>query len=398
MQPFAGIKVIDLTHVLAGPFATYQLAVFGADVIKIEMPHDPDQTRLLGSDKELARGKMNTFFLAQGSNKRSMTVDLKTDAGRDILRRLVKDADILVENYRPGAMKALGLGYEEMCKLNPRLIYASMSAFGQDGPRSTHTGYDPNIQAASGMMAATGTPEVTPLRNGTSAVDYASGTMGAFALATALFQRERTGKGQFIDMAMLDVALVLMGTHMSGYLRNGWHPKPIGNKVEVSTNCLYDASDAPILLAASNLRQQKRLWKVLGRPDMAKNTNEERRADYEREVATLAEIMRTRTAAEWESFLQDNHVPATRIWKLSDTLADKQLETRQIVHRFDGAPGVDGAFGVPLAAFKLRHGAAEIRTPPPQFGEHNDEVLTSLGYSSDEIARLRADKVIGERP
>jgi crotonobetainyl-CoA:carnitine CoA-transferase CaiB-like acyl-CoA transferase len=398
MQPFSGIKVIDLTHVLAGPFATYQLAVFGAEVIKIEMPHDPDQTRLLGADKALAAKKMNTFFLAQGSNKRSMTVDLKSEAGREILRKLVKSADVMVENYRPGAMKALGLGYEDMAKLNPRLIYASMSAFGQDGPRSAQTGYDPNIQAASGMMAATGTPEVTPLRNGTSAVDYASGTMGAFALATALFQRERTGKGQYIDMAMLDVALVLMGTHMSGYLRNGTQPKPVGNRMEVSTNCLYDASDAPILLAASNLRQQKRLWKLLGRPDMAKNTNEERRADYEREVATLADIMKGRTAAEWETFLQDNHVPATRIWKLSETLADAQLKTRAIVKRFEGAPGIDGPFGVPVAAFKLAHGGAEIRTPPPQFGEHNDEVLAEIGYSADEIARLRADKVIGERP
>lgn len=398
MQPFEGIRIIDLTHVLAGPFATYQLAVFGADVIKIEMPHDPDQTRLLGADRELAAGRMNTFFLAQGSNKRSMTVDLKTEAGREILRRLVKDADILVENYRPGAMKALGLGYEDMAKVNPRLIYASMSAFGQEGPRAAHTGYDPNIQAASGMMAATGTPEVTPLRNGTSAVDYASGTMGAFALATALFQRERTGRGQHIDMAMLDVALVLMGTHVSGHLRNGWHPKPIGNKVEVSTNCLYDASDAPILLAASNLRQQKRLWKVLGRPDMAKDTNEERRADYEREVATLAAIMKTRTAAEWEAFLQASHVPATRIWKLSETLADAQLGTRAIVHRFEGAPGVEGGFGVPVAAFKLAHGGAEVKSPPPRFGEHNDEVLAQVGYTADEIARLRADKVIGQRP
>jgi crotonobetainyl-CoA:carnitine CoA-transferase CaiB-like acyl-CoA transferase len=398
MQPFQGIKVVDLTHVLAGPFATYQLALFGADVIKIEMPLDPDQTRLLGADKDLARSKMNTFFLAQGSNKRSMTVDLKTEAGRDILRRLVRGADIMVENYRPGAMKALGLGYEDMAAINPRLIYASMSAFGQKGPRSTQTGYDPNIQAASGLMAATGTPEVTPLRNGTSAIDYASGTMGAFALASALFQRERTGMGQYIDMAMLDVALILMGTHVSGYLRNGWHPKPVGNKVEVSTNGLYDASDAPILLAASNLRQQKRLWSVLGRPDMAKNTNEERRADYDREVATLAEIMKTRTAAEWEAFLQSRHVPATRIWTMSEALADPQIESRDLIHRFPGAPGIGGPFGVPKAAFKLAHGGAAIRTPPPRFGEHNDEVLAEIGYSAEEIARLRADKVIGERP
>jgi crotonobetainyl-CoA:carnitine CoA-transferase CaiB-like acyl-CoA transferase len=398
VRPFEGIRVIDLTHVLAGPFATYQLAVFGAEVIKIEMPHDPDQTRLLGADKELAAKKMNTFFLAQGSNKKSMTVDLKTQAGREILRRLVRDADIMVENYRPGAMKALGLGYEDMAKLNPRLIYASMSAYGQDGPRGTHTAYDPVIQAASGLMAVTGTPETAPLRMGTSAIDYASGTMGAFALSAALFQRERTGKGQYIDMAMLDTALMLMGTHVAGYFRNGWHPKPQGNHHEVSTNCLYQASDGPILLAASNLRQQKRLWKVLGRPDMAKNTNEERRADYPREVATLSEIMKTRTAAEWEDFLQANHVPAARIWNLRETLAHPQMATREVLHLFAGAPGIDGPFGVPVAAFKLAHGGARIDSPPPMFGEHNDEVLASIGYSASEIKRLRADKVIGGSP
>ncbi len=398
MRPFDGIRIIDLTHVLAGPFATYQLALLGADVIKIEMPHDPDQTRLLGSDKALAADRMGTFFLAQGSNKRSMTIDLKTEAGRDILRKLVKDADVMVENYRPGAMKALGLGYEDMRKLNPKLIYASMSAFGQDGPRGSHTGYDPNIQATSGMMAATGTAEVTPLRTGTSAIDYASGTMGAFALAAALFQRQRTGLGQYIDFSMLDTALILMGTHVSGHLRNGWNPKPIGNRMEVSTNCLFDASDEPILLAASNLRQQKRLWKVLGRPDMAKNTNDERRADYEREMSVLAEIMKTKTAAEWESFLQANHVPASRIWKLSETLADPQIATRDIVHKFDGAPGVPGPFGVPKAAFKFAHGGASIETPPPRFGEHNDSVLRDLGYSDAEIAQFHADKIIGDTP
>lgn len=398
MRPFEGVRVIDLTHVLAGPFATYQLALFGADVIKIEMPHDPDQTRLLGADRKLSRARMGTFFLSQGSNKRSMTVDLKTEAGREILRRLVRIADVLVENYRPGAMKALGLGYEDMARINPRLIYASMSAFGQDGPRGTQTAYDPNIQATSGLMAATGTPETAPIRTGTSAIDYASGTMGAFALSAALYQRERTGRGQYIDMAMLDVALVLMSTHVAGFLRNGAHPKPVGNHHEVSTNCLYQTKDGPLQLAASNLRQQKRLWKVLERPDMAKNNNEERRADYTREVETLTAIMKTRTAAEWEDFLQANHVPATRVRKMSEALADPQLGTRDIIHKFANAPGVPGPFGVPVAAFKLSHGGARIDTPPPRFGEHNDEVLREIGYSTEEISRLRADKVIGADP
>src|SRR5215472_17607674 len=208
MRPFEGIRVIDVTHVLAGPFATYQLAVLGADVIKVEHPDEPDQSRGVGSDKELNRRRMGTSFLTQASNKRSITLDLKTERGREILKKLVATADVMVENYRPGAFKALGLGYDVMSKLNPRLIYCSMTAFGQDGPRGTQTAYDHVIQSTSGIMAATGTREVNPLKVGAPVIDYATGTTGAFALAAALFQRERTGKGHYIDMAMLDVALV----------------------------------------------------------------------------------------------------------------------------------------------------------------------------------------------
>jgi crotonobetainyl-CoA:carnitine CoA-transferase CaiB-like acyl-CoA transferase len=198
-RPFEGIRIIDVTHVLAGPFAAYQLAVLGAEVIKVEHPDDPDQTRDSGTDRELNRRGMGTSYLTQNSNKRSITLDLKTEPGRDILKRLVQRADIMVENYRPGAFAALGLGYEVMSEINPRLIYCSISAFGQDGPRGNQTAYDHVIQATSGLMATTGTAEVNPIKFGSPAVDYATGTMGAFALASALFQRERTGRGQRID-------------------------------------------------------------------------------------------------------------------------------------------------------------------------------------------------------
>ena len=206
MRPFEGIRVIDVTHVLAGPFAAYQLAVLGADVIKVEHPDDPDQSRGAGTDKELNRRNMGTAFLTQASNKRSITLDLKQARDRDILKKLVATADVFVENYRPGAFDALGLGYDSLAAINPRLIYASFSAFGQEGPRGVQTAYDHVIQATSGIMAMTGTPEVNPVKFGSPAVDYATGMTGAFALSAALFQRERTGKGQRIDMAMLDVA------------------------------------------------------------------------------------------------------------------------------------------------------------------------------------------------
>jgi len=221
MRPFEGIRVIDVTHVLAGPFATYQLAVLGADVIKVEHPDDPDQSRGVGSDKALNRRKMGTSFLTQASNKRSITLDLKQEKDREILKKLVATADVFVENYRPGAFEALGLGYEALAAINPRLIYASFSAFGQAGPRGPQTAYDHVIQATSGIMAMTGTKDVHPVKLGSPVIDYATGTTGAFALAAALFQRERTGKGQRIDMAMLDVAMIMMSSHLTGYLHNG---------------------------------------------------------------------------------------------------------------------------------------------------------------------------------
>jgi len=383
MRPFEGIRVIDATHVLAGPFATYQLAVLGADVIKVEHPEEPDQSRINGTDKELNHRNMGTAFLTQASNKRSLALDLKQEKDRDILKKLVATADIFVENYRPGAFEALGLGYEKFAAINPRLIYASFSAFGQKGPRGQQTAYDHVIQATSGIMAMTGTPEVNPVKFGSPAIDYATGMTGAFALVAALFQRERTGKGQRIDMAMLDVAIVLMSSHLAGYLRNGVHPKPSGNRNPHATNSAYQAKDGLIMLGASNLRQQRRLWTLLERPDMIKKTNDEREADREREAAALTEIMRTRTADEWEEFLQAHHVPAARVRTMAETVADPHLKSRGVIYRHVGGNGVDGAFGVPLAAFTFAHDGPRIDTPPPALGQHNAEIFKELGVRRD---------------
>jgi crotonobetainyl-CoA:carnitine CoA-transferase CaiB-like acyl-CoA transferase len=386
-RPFEGIRVIDATHVLAGPFATYQLAVLGADVIKVEHPDEPDQSRGAGTDKALNRCQMGTAFLTQASNKRSITLDLKTEGDREILKKLVATADIFVENYRPGAFEALGLGYAALSALNPRLIYASFSAFGQHGPRGPQTAYDHVIQATSGIMAMTGTEEVHPVKFGAPAIDYATGTTGAFALAAALFQRERTGRGQRIDMAMLDVAMILMGSHLTGYLRNGAHPEPHGNKHPHATNSAYPTRDGLVMLGASNLRQQRRLWTVLGRPEMIKRTNDERDQDRDREAAVLSEILQARSAQEWEEFLQARHVPAARVRTMAEAVADPQLVTRGIIHRHDSAEGIDGGFGVPLAAFTFAHGGPRIDSAPPMLGQHNEEILAELGVGSGQAAR-----------
>lgn len=394
-RPFEGIRVIDVTHVLAGPFAAYQLGLLGADVIKVEHPDDPDQSRASGSDLALNDANMGTYFLTQGANKRSLTLDLKTAAGQQILKRLVAGADVLVENYRPGAFAALGLGYEALAAINPKLVYCSISAFGQGGPRGKQTAYDHVIQATSGIMAATGTPEVNPIKFGAPAIDYATGTMAAFALAAALFQRERSGRGQRIDLAMLDVAMMLQASHVAGYLRTGHGAKPSGNKHLHATNSAYATRDGLVMLGASNLRQQKRLWAALERPDMAKADNAARNAQRDEEEAVLSAIMLTRTADEWETFLQARHVPAARVRTMVEALADPHLETRGVVHRFEaGAPGVDGAFGVPVAAFRLAHGGPQVDSPPPRLGEDTDAVLAELGYGAADIAALRRDRVV----
>src|SRR5438067_11929821 len=393
-RPFEGIRILDITHVLAGPFAAYQLAVLGADVIKVEHPDEPDQSRDGGTDRTLNRGHMGTSFLTQGSNKRSITLDLKQEAGREVLKRLAARADVLVENFRPGAFEALGLGYEPMAAINPRLVYCSISAFGQDGPRREQTAYDHVIQASSGLMAMTGTEEVNPIKIGAPAIDYATGTMAAFALASALFQRERTGKGQHIDLAMLGVAMMMQASLMSGYFRNGTEPKPHGNKQPFATNSAYDAKDGMVMIGASNIRQQARFWRAVERPDMIKTDNEARVDDREREAAVIADIIKTKTADEWEVYFQARHVPAARVRRMAEAVADPHFRDRRVFHHFDNVPGVDGPVGVPLAAFKFAHGGPSIEVPPREMGADSEAVLGELGYSAAEIAALRAARTI----
>jgi len=291
-------------------------------------------------------------------------------------------------------LEALGLGYEHLSKINPRLIYSSMSAFGETGPRRHHTAYDYVIQATSGIMAMTGTPEVNPIKFGSPAIDYATGTTGAFALASALFQRERTGKGQRIDMAMLDVAMILMGSHLTAYTRTGAHPKPVGNTNEYATNSCYSTKDGLLMLGASNMRQYRRIWQVLGRPEMIRANREEREHARAAEIAALSEILRTRTADEWEEFFQSRHVPAGRVRTLGEALADPHLATRGVRHTQNSMQHIPGELTTPVAAFRMAEGGPRVDTPPPKLGEHTDQILQSLGYSSGNIAQMRRDGVI----
>jgi crotonobetainyl-CoA:carnitine CoA-transferase CaiB-like acyl-CoA transferase len=397
MRPFEGIKILDCTHVLAGPFAAYQLAVLGADVVKVDDPNAPDQSRESGADMALNKQGLGTGFLTQGSNKRCIALDLKTEGGRAALKKLATEwADILVENYRPGAFKALGLGYDELSKLNPRLIYASMTAFGQNGPRGYMTAYDQAIQATSGITASTGTPTSGPIKAGAPVIDYATGTTGAFALATALFQRTRTNKGQYIDMAMMDVAMILQASHMTDYLHSGHHPKRNGNKLRFAPQCAYETKDGSLLqIAASNARQHKRFFEALGNPEEGKrNSLAERYERFDEKYAFVTAKMKEKTAAEWEEFFQQRHIPACRVRELREAVEDPQIRHRGLLHRFDDFGGSGKPMAVPLTAFRFAHGGASIERAPGRVGQHTDEVLKTVGYGDAELAALRAAKAI----
>lgn len=386
VQPFDGIRVLDLTHVLAGPFATYQLALLGADVIKVENPADPDMAREWGPEPGLNAARMGTAYLTQSSNKRAIALDLRKAKAREVLLGLVRTADVLVENYRPGAMAALGLDEEVFSKANPQLIHVSMSAFGQDGPRGEMTAYDYVIQATSGLMAMTGTKEVNPIKFGPAAVDYATGTTGAFAISAALFQRSRTGKGQRVDLAMMDVAMVLMGLDLTALTRAGVEPEPSGNLTVQATCNAYEARAGMVMLGASNMKQYRRLWHALGRPDMIQPDYPARKVAFDAEVALLTEIMRTRDAQEWEDYLQSCHVPAARIRKMPEAFRDPQFATRNVFGTIEDDE--IGTLSVPLNAFKLEHGGGRLSRVPPRIGQHSEEILRELGYDEADIPDL----------
>jgi crotonobetainyl-CoA:carnitine CoA-transferase CaiB-like acyl-CoA transferase len=218
--------------------------------------------------------------------------------------------------------------------------------------------------------------------------------MGAFALASALFQRERTGKGQHIDLAMLGVAMMMQASLMTGYFRNGTEPKPHGNKQPFATNSAYDAKEGMVMIGASNIRQQARFWRAVERPDMIKTDNEARIEDREREAAVIAEIIRTKTADEWEAYFQARHVPAARVRGMAEALVDPHFATRRVFHQFESVPGIEGPVGVPLAAFKFAHGGPSIEHPPREMGADTESVLQELGYKANEIAAFRAARVI----
>lgn len=396
MKPvLQNIRVLDLTHVLAGPFAGYQLAVMGAEVIKIESPEEPDQARYQGSDAALNDAGMGTAFLSQASNKKSLALNLKTETGRQVLRQLVLTADVLIENYRPGAFDALGLGYADLSAINPRLVYCSISAFGSTGPKRELTAYDGVVQAYSGMMAMTGEPGTAPVKCGAPVVDYATGTTAAMAILAALLQRSQgDGLGQFVEVAMSDVAMILASSHLTGYLWNGAHPEQKGNRYPFATIGCYQASDAPLMVSASNLRQQRRLWEALGRADLVKHNNRDRIKGYADEAKTLTEIFATESVDHWEQLLREHRVPVSRVQRMEAMLADEHVQGRKVLHRFSDEAGTLAGLTVPVSGFQLSRSPVQVTSPPQAVGAQSHDLLSELGYPPADIEALRAQGVI----
>ena len=399
MKAFEGYRVLDLTHVLAGPFSTYQLAVLGAEVIKIEPPDEPDMVREHGEVEELNHRGLGTFFQTQGANKKALSLNLKTEAGRDIFKRLADTADVVVENYRAGALASMGLGYEDLAETNPSIIYCSMTGFGQTGPKAGHTAFDNVIQAYSGLMATTGTPDTAPTRVGAPVLDYGTGAQAAFAIAAALLRRERTGKGQRLDVSMLDAALMLMSSAVVSSEISGKPPIPHGNShPSVYGYGCYPTADGQLMLGVHTARQHQRLWRTLGRDDLAAETaalnHKDIQTRYDAHRPVLEAILLTRPATEWEALLAEAGVPAARVRTLDEALADPQLEGRAVLQTAKGFPGLDGRVRAPVTATTWADDGPEIASPPPAHGQHTESILEELGFPPQNVAVLRADGVI----
>ena len=385
-----GVRVLDLTNVLAGPYCSYQLALLGADVIKVEAPGGGDLARQLGASPELNRAGMGASFLAQNAGKRSIVLDLKHEAGKRQFLSLVATADALVENFRPGVMHRLGLGYARLKEARPDLVYCAISGFGQTGPLRENPAYDQIVQGLSGVMSVTGTPEAAPLRVGYPVCDTIGGLFGAFAIAAALLRRGRTGEGAFLDVSMLESTLSALGWPVSNYLTAGIEPQPMGNEnMTAAPSGAFRTGDGLLNIAANKQEQFIVLCDLLGRPELASDPRfaerDTRKANRYALKALIEEALASAPAAEWEARLNRAGVPAGRVLSIPEALREPQVTTRDMTIRFDHPAAVDGPLTVVRGGFLVDGEAPRPSRPPPRLGEHTQEVMA-------EAARIAASK------
>jgi len=393
-KALGGIRVLDLTNVLAGPLCAYQLALLGAEVIKVEVPGHGDLARQLGSDTALNAQDMGASFLAQNGGKKSVTVNMKSPEGKVVLRRLVKSADVLVENFRPGVMARLGLGYEDLRELNPSLVYCAITGFGQSGPLQDAPAYDQIIQGLSGMMSVTGDERSAPLRAGYPVADTISGIYAAFAISSALVRRHGTGEGAFIDVSMLDSALVTMGWVISNFLIAGTVPQPHGNtNFTAAPSGAFRTQEGLLNIAANKQEQFEALAAAVGRADLVGDPRFAKRESRKLHRAALTDILESalsaKPARQWEAIFNALGIPAGCVVTIPEALASAQIAERGLLQTFQDVPGVGRPVTVVRAGFTMSQGEPAASTPPPRLGEHTDEVLGDLGYSAAEIDALR---------
>ena len=389
-----GIRVLDATNVLAGPLCTYLLALAGADIIKVEIPEVGDFTRTVGPDAALNERKMGASFLAQNAGKRSITLNLKSDEGKALFRRLARSSDVVVENFRPGVMSELGLDHTSLMSENEGLVYCAISGFGQEGPLAARPAYDHIIQGLAGGMTISGDESTGPVKAGFQFCDTSAAMMAAFAICAALLKRERTGKGAFLDVAMLDTTLFTIGWAMGHNVVCGEIPKPMGN--HNFTGCpsgTFRTAEGLINIATNTQAQFVALAHVLGRGDWLNDARFAERDARLQHRGAMTEVLETelasQPAASWETIFERAGVPAARVLTIPEILGHEQIAVREFVHSFDYVEGLGGSLAVPTAGFRTDGSALRPGSPPPTLGEHTDTILKEVGLDDEEISRLR---------
>ena len=396
--PLDGIRVLDLSRVLAGPWCTQLLADLGAEVIKIERPGAGDDTRHWGPPWHgEGDDRVAAYFLSANRGKKSAAIDFAQPEGAALVRKLAGQSDVVVENFKVGGLKKFGLDAETLRAANPRLVIASITGFGQDGPYADRAGYDFIIQGMGGLMSLTGLPDGTPgggpLRVGVAVIDLFTGMYTATAVLAALFRRERTGEGAHIDAALFDTSLAMLANQVSNALVSGKDPPRQGNThPNIVPYQPFDAADKPLIIAVGNDRQFARLAELCGHPEWASDerfaTNAARVANRCEMVRLVADCIRRNSAAEWFEKLDAASIPAGPINTISEALADVQAQHRQMVRTMAGMQ----LMGSPV---RLAGERADSELPPPGLGQHTEEVLAALAIDRSEVERLRAEGVVG---
>ncbi len=399
MKPLANIRVLDLSNVLAGPFCAYQLALMGAEVIKIETPGSGDLARRLGADADAAAKGMGISFLAVNAGKQSVTLNLKHPDGKRIFARMVAMSDVVVENFRPGVMTRLGLDYAALKAINPRVVYCAISGFGQDGPWAGRPAYDQIIQGLSGLMSVTGDADTAPLRAGFPVCDTMGGMAAAFAIASALAGRGEKGVGCEIDVSVLEATLASMGWVVSNFLATGKAPVPMGNEnFTAAPSGTFKTKQGLLNIAANEQKQFEALADLIGRADI--KTDErfaEREARKLNRFALRAEVeagLALRTAAEWEALLNDAGVPAGQVLSVPAILESDHIAARSFLHEFDAVPGLGGAARMARSPFQIDGERPSPAEPPPELGAHTREWLRRVGCDDGEIERFFAEGIV----